>query len=354
MRRIVLLFLASFITCFAFSQSNQAVLDYIEKYKGIAMEEMQRTGVPAAITLAQGIHESQAGQSTLAIETNNHFGIKCKAEWTGSVFYYDDDAKDECFRSYPCVDDSYRDHSDFLATRPNYKSLFALDPLDYKAWSFGLKRAGYATSPSYAYKLIKTIEDYNLQQYSELALNGPMQKEEGNVLSGDNSSSEEPVIEDKKDDMTLEPVVTTEQVPATDNIVTEKESTPVIDYPEGIFQINNTNVIYAQAGVSLFAIAANNNISYSKLLEFNELKNEDILKTSMLVYLERKPKRSSTKPYHITSSNETLRDIAQTEGVQLQSILEYNNLNAFYKPGEGSRIYLQDQGTGKTARKALK
>ena len=171
MKKVVLLVVYCLIVSVTWAQNNQAIIDYIDQYKHVAMEEMQRAGVPAAITLAQGINESKAGQSTLAVETNNHFGIKCKAEWTGDVFYYDDDAKDECFRSYPCVDDSYRDHSDFLANRPNYTFLFSLDPLNYKAWCFGLKQAGYATSNTYALKLIKTIEDYNLQKFSEIALN---------------------------------------------------------------------------------------------------------------------------------------------------------------------------------------
>lgn len=355
MRKIVLLFFGCCVACFVFAQNNQAVLDYIEKYKVIAMEEMLRTGVPASITLAQGIHESQAGQSTLAIETNNHFGIKCKAEWTGSIFYYDDDAKDECFRSYPCVDDSYRDHSDFLAARPNYKNLFALDPLDYKAWCFGLKKAGYATSSSYAYKLIKTIEDYGLEQYSEIALNKTTQTDETVLLTENNRTDDGQDNGEEKNNINAEqePVVLNEQNSATDNGTIEGRIQAEVSYPDGVFTINNTKVIYAQAGTSLFAIAANNNIMYAKLLEFNELKNEDILKTPMLIYLERKPKRSS-KPFHIAIPNETLKDIAREEGVQLQSLLEYNDLNAQSALSEGSRVYLQEQGGKKSLLKVLK
>ena len=260
MKKTVLLFFTFLITRFAFAQNNQSVLDYIQQYKNIAMEEMQRTGVPAAIILAQGINESQAGHSELAIETNNHFGIKCKAEWTGSVFYYDDDAKNECFRSYPCADDSYRDHSDFLAARPNYRFLFSLDPLNYKAWCYGLKRAGYATSNSYSARLIKTIEDYNLEQYSELALNKTNTGE--NDIAGNNDILKDDVSESNNE---------TEKIPVNNYVKEETARQQIIpqqDYPQGIFTINHTKVIYANTGSSLFAIAANNNIIYKKLLEF--------------------------------------------------------------------------------------
>lgn len=349
MKKLVLLLLNYCIVSAVVAQNNQAVLDYIEQYKNIAMEEMQRTGVPAAITLAQGINESQAGQSTLAVETNNHFGIKCKLDWTGAVFYYDDDAKDECFRSYPCVEDSYRDHSDFLATRPNYVSLFTLDPLDYKAWCYGLKRAGYATSSSYATALIKTIEVYNLQQYSELALN-KAQTENNNLVNVDenNNSGQDDVKQAEENETVANETTAEETTASVETIMANKQQT-VSSYPTGIFSINNTRVLYAKAGESLFAIAVNNNIAYKKLLEFNELNNEDILQQNMLIYLERKPKRGATF-YHVADSDESLKDISQTEGVQLQSILEYNNIPAYKKPAAGQKIYLQQQITKRPGR----
>src|SRR3954464_13828179 len=128
------------------AQSSQTIKNYIASYKDIAIQEMQRTGVPAAITLAQGIHETSAGTSDLVVKSNNHFGIKCKSEWTGAAVYHDDDAKGECFRKYDDPFQSYRDHSDFLKNRPYYASLFQLNPTDYKAWAYGLKKAGYATN----------------------------------------------------------------------------------------------------------------------------------------------------------------------------------------------------------------
>ena len=141
----------------ASAQTDQRANAYIELYKELAISEMIRTGVPAAITLAQGILETAGGQSDLASMANNHFGIKCKAGWTGESMLHNDDAKNECFRKYPSAEDSYKDHSDFLKTRPPYAFLFKLDPTDYEGWAKGLKKAGYATSNTYATALIKMI-----------------------------------------------------------------------------------------------------------------------------------------------------------------------------------------------------
>jgi len=149
---------------------SQKVLDYIERYRGLAVEEMRRTGVPASITLAQGIYESGAGTSRLATEGNNHFGIKCKKEWTGQTLLHTDDRPRECFRKYATAEESYRDHSDFLRTRSHYGFLFLLDPLDYNGWAFGLKKAGYATSSTYPKSLLRLIEVYQLHQFDRLAL----------------------------------------------------------------------------------------------------------------------------------------------------------------------------------------
>ena len=157
MKKILALVLAA--VCFIAS-ADSAQEKYIAKYADIAVAEMQRTGVPASITLAQGLLESGAGLSTLATKGNNHFGIKCHNDWTGKRMYHDDDRKGECFRVYKSAEDSFRDHSDFLRYYDRYKSLFDLDPKDYRAWAKGLKKAGYATDPAYAAKLVKTIEDY--------------------------------------------------------------------------------------------------------------------------------------------------------------------------------------------------
>lgn len=143
------------------------VLSYIEQYKAVAVEEMKRSGIPASVTLAQGIYESGAGSSRLAREANNHFGIKCKSEWTGATIRHTDDLRNECFRKYLTATDSYRDHSEFLRTRSHYAFLFQLDAGDYRGWVYGLKRAGYATSPRYPEALLRLIETYRLDQYDE-------------------------------------------------------------------------------------------------------------------------------------------------------------------------------------------
>ena len=152
------------------AQQPEIIQKYILEYKSLAISEMQRTGVPAAITLAQGIHESGAGLSPLALASNNHFGIKCKSNWTGESVRHDDDAKGECFRKYPASEDSYKDHSDFLRNGQRYAFLFSLDPTDYEGWANGLKNAGYATNPKYPQVLIKLIEDYGLQEYTFIAM----------------------------------------------------------------------------------------------------------------------------------------------------------------------------------------
>lgn len=145
--------------------TTEMVLAYIEKYKGIAKEDMVAYGIPASITLGQGILESGAGTGPLSLKANNHFGIKCHKEWTGPSVRYDDDSEQECFRKYNEANDSYRDHSLFLTTRERYANLFKLDKNDYKSWAKGLKEAGYATDPSYPTKLIALIERYQLQRF---------------------------------------------------------------------------------------------------------------------------------------------------------------------------------------------
>lgn len=173
MRRVVIIGFSAILMMlprFSFSQQTEIIKSYIETYKDLAIAEMQRTGVPASITLAQGIHETMAGTSDLVISSNNHFGIKCKTGWSGPSVRHDDDLRAECFRKYETPEESYKDHSDFLKTGPRYAFLFSLEPTDYVGWAVGLKRAGYATSPVYSQVLIKLIKDYDLQRYSYEAL----------------------------------------------------------------------------------------------------------------------------------------------------------------------------------------
>ncbi|MFZ1256917.1 MAG: glucosaminidase domain-containing protein [Saprospiraceae bacterium] len=158
-----------FFVCFNSNRPISFQEKYIEQFKFVAINEMQRSGIPASIKMAQGLLESQSGRSELATQANNHFGIKCKSSWTGNNYYHEDDDRDSsgeiipsCFRSYSSAIDSYKDHSDFLMNRARYKELFNFSKTDYVSWAYGLKRCGYATDPSYAERLIKTIQKYNL------------------------------------------------------------------------------------------------------------------------------------------------------------------------------------------------
>ena len=179
--------------CITLSAQKTATLIYIDQYKDIAIKEMKRTGIPASITLAQGIVESNSGESNLAFNFNNHFGIKCKTDWKGETTYQDDDSKQECFRAYPNANASFIDHSNFIKTRPNYAPLFQLDPVDDSAWAIGLKKAGYATANDYANKLMKVIDDYELSQF-----NFPELNDENDTVSSETTEViEKPIIAPK-------------------------------------------------------------------------------------------------------------------------------------------------------------
>lgn len=308
----------------SFAQSKETIQAYVDKYRDIAIEEMQRTGVPAAITLAQGIHETGAGTSDLVIKSNNHFGIKCKTEWEGEKVYHDDDARGECFRKYDDPAISYRDHSDFLRNRPYYALLFKLDPTDYEAWAFGLKKAGYATNPRYPQILIKLIQDFNLQDYTLIAL-GKKEKDWNGPVWVKASESTNTAIA-LNSDLAMAP--------------------PPPVYPEGIFKINDTKVIFITKGTSYLKIAEDHDMPISRLLEFNDLKDGDVTPKDGLLFLQRKRKTGEHET-HTVSIGETLYDIAQTEGVRLENLLEYNFLTANVLPAVGEKLYLASEAPSK-------
>jgi LysM repeat protein len=301
------------------AQTPEQVNAYINTYKFIAIAEMQRSGVPASIILAQGIHETGAGTSDLVIASNNHFGIKCKSGWTGQTVYHDDDAKGECFRSYNAAADSYRDHSDYLSQTPRYAFLFRLSPEDYQDWAYGLKRAGYATNIKYPQILIKLIEDYDLEKYSLIAM-GRLPAEQ----PADGTLAKEMMRESLKGF-----VDSSMQSPA-----------PAASYPDGAFSINAAKVIYAKAGVSLLSLSNQYDIPLSHLLEFNDMNQEDILSNAQLIFLQRKRKIGDS-PFHIVQSGESMYIICQMEGIRYENILEYNRLRPGEEPAPGEKIYLQ-------------
>lgn len=307
------------------AQKSEDILNYINTYKELAIQEMVRTGVPASIKLAQGIHETMAGKSPLVLKSNNHFGIKCKETWQGKKVYHDDDARGECFRSYSSPNDSYLDHSNFLKNSTRYSFLFQLDPTDYKAWSYGLKKAGYATNIKYSQLLIKLIEDYDLQQYSLIAL-GKLPKQDM-ILASNKPQIGEPI--------------SVEMVPA---VVVEEKPVVVaasrLEYPEGEFKINETRVIYARSGTSLLAIAKQYDISLRRLLDFNDMDKEDVITEDQLLYLQRK-RKTGANDIHMVEEGETLYDICQTEGIRFETMLKYNHLKEDDVPGIGERLYLR-------------
>ncbi len=341
----ILLTLTSLIFYCTLQAQNPAIIQYINRYKLVAIEEMKRTGVPASIKLAQGILETQAGVSDLVMRSNNHFGIKCKSSWVGDKVYHDDDARGECFRAYSTDRDSYKDHSDFLKSNQRYAFLFNIDAENYKGWAQGLKKAGYATNPRYWQQLVNYIETYNLNLYTQIALEKKTFDDEDIVYA----QYGVPAVADPVPAVvpaSNRSMATTVQPP----VPVVNSNVPVIQYPDGVFRINNTKVMFAPAGTSLLAIADQYRIKYRHLLDFNELPdNEDILLEAQLVYLQRKRKQG-TRDVVITANNEMVYSIAQREGVRLESILEYNDLEEDQALPGGRKIYLQKKAAEKAVR----
>lgn len=328
------------------AQKSENVINYINTYKNLAITEMQRSGIPASIILAQGIHETEAGTSDLVQRSNNHFGIKCKDDWKGGTVFHDDDSKGECFRSYVNSTDSYRDHSEFLLRSTRYAFLFKLNPEDFEGWAYGLRKAGYATNIKYSQILIKLIRDYNLQQYSLIAM-------------GKLKPSDEIVLRNPGDGVVPGAVVgdgntgrgmAGNQGNAGVTCGNGQPGRPAVSqslpvYPDGEFSINKTRVIFAKAGVSLLSIAEKYELPLSHLMDFNDLKEEDVLVNDQLLFLQRK-RRIGAVEFHIVQEGETLYAISQAEGVRYQDLLEMNQLTGnkigpAVQPAAGEKIYLQ-------------
>lgn len=354
-------------TMTGWAQNNKTTLSYIEQYKTIAIKEMKRTGIPASITLAQAIVESNSGESNLAKNHNNHFGIKCKSDWKGAKAYQDDDAKQECFRAYDAAEQSFKDHSNFLKNRPNYVDLFLLDPVDDTAWAYGLKKAGYATAPDYPKKLLKIIDDYELAQYNFPELENEMVEEEAEAVKTASdaplkkTASDTPVIKSlnkpvgivqastmnpspilpvkqldtviKGDSVKIETTapaqVITKEAPATVKIANPmiekpvESIPPIYNYPEGKFRINQVPVLLGRKNRSYVEIAIQYNLPLYKLFEYNEIKEAILLERDQLIFLAPKKKEGATS-FHIVKYNSTLHEISQLEGVQLSQLKLYN------------------------------
>ena len=278
-------------------QSQSSYSKYIEQYRDVAIEQMLKWKVPASITLAQGLLESAAGQSTLATKGNNHFGIKCHG-WTGGTIYRDDDQKNECFRAYKTAYESFEDHSKFLATGQRYRSLFSLKITDYKGWARGLKAAGYATNPRYAESLIDIIENYHLAQYDHA------------------SGYDKFVVGHQREAGNLHP----------------------------IYIYNKNYYLYARQGDTFRTIADEIGISYRKLASYNERDKRDALEQGEVIWLKKKQKKAP-KEYkrvpHTVQAGESMYTIAQKYGIRLKSLYKMNRLTPDYSIQVGDQLRLR-------------
>lgn len=295
--------------------------EYISRYKDDAVRDMKKTGVPASITLAQACLESQDGNSPLAIEANNHFGIKC-SNWTGDTYIQDDDTRDECFRKYKDALESYDDHSEFLRTRPRYAELFLLDITDYQGWAKGLKKAGYATNPQYAERLIKIIEDnklYELDNGRDLPVE---------IYEPVASSGAEPILQ--------------KTTPSPKKVIVP---TSQVINPFGGHQVffnNETPYVIASSEDTYRSIADEFEMGEWQVLKYNEVEKGSPVDAGEKVYLKPK-RRTGDRTFYTVKPGETLRDIAQEQGVKLRLLLKWNEMseNAEVKPGQ--KVYLQSK-----------
>ena len=310
-------------------QQNKITLDYIDKYKDIAMEEMVKYKIPASITLAQGILESGNGQSKLAKQGNNHFGIKCHSDWKGKTMRMDDDAPNECFRVYKTAEESYRDHSKFLKNSQRYASLFDLKITDYKGWAKGLKKAGYATLPTYANVLINYIETYDLQQYDEMVVKGKAKPVE--------PKPETPKPAPKKKVKKVKPNSAVAAVPVLADC-------PVVEMtPNHHFVRENfgAKFIFTKDGDNLENLANELKMSKKQLIKYNNLGNKTtFVKDEILYITPKRYKAASGYNVHVIQSGETLSQVSRLYAVKLERLYKMNGLdeNSVLSVGQEIRL----------------
>lgn len=366
--RLLLYVLALFITITVQAQESRDVT-YIRKHALYAVKEMQLYKVPASITLAQGLLETGGGQSRLADQANNHFGIKCKSEkeWPAHKprIYHNDDAIGECFRSYQSVEESYRDHSEFLALRPFYKALFSLPPTDYKAWAHGLKKAGYATDPSYASKLISRIEKYNLHQFDHITEDEVYAKlftlynnDQDKYLASTKTGKSNPVI--TKDNNQISVTRTTTKKDQQNNTFEEEvtktyaktsdETRPsiTIETRKKNSQLrikkhpNNIQYVVAEAGETLGSLGKLYKKAPSELAKFNEIKLGSKLKEGQIVFFDKKKTKGVQNTYKVQNGDD-MYTISQKVGVKLSNLYKYNEMNPGDQPKEGQLLNLKSK-----------
>ena len=376
MKKLLCLLSMAGLGLFSHAQDWKTDDQYIQNFAKYAVEEMELYKIPASIKLAQGILETGGGQSRLAREGKNHFGIKCKENWTGKTMKHTDDAPNECFRVYDDPRESYRDHSLFLTTRKYYVGLFKLDIKDYKGWAYGLKKAGYATNPKYAQILINRIEKYRLHEFDNIKSHEvsaklkelyPEYKSENQEIRNQESVKEKST----KEEVRTEPVLREEKVkePVVQKPETKQEteiSKPEIEsgkkkepdlhkYEEGrlteeavLHSLNernhpNSNLKYVVLGgdISLSALAKKYNLRVSDLKDYNDLKTSD-LKKNQIVFLE--PKKSyGSQETHTVRKGEKMYDISQKYGIKLKHLYLKNRKEETQEPKEGQVLYLQNK-----------
>lgn len=316
-----------------FAQEWKTDEQYIQKFAKYAVEEMELYKIPASIKLAQGILETGGGQSRLAQEGKNHFGIKCKEDWTGRTMKHTDDAPNECFRVYDDPKQSYRDHSIFLATRKYYTGLFKLDPKDYRAWAYGLKKAGYATNPQYAQILISRIEKYRLYEFDQLSSNAV----EGKLLAMyPGYKSDEIIVKTTPKEQPNEPFVYVEPTPKQLSKQEILMAIKILSHPN-----DGLKYIVVPDNIDLESVAGRLNMTQTKLVKYNELQNNN-LKKNQILFLEKK-NRSGNQEYYKAKAGEKMYDIAQKFAIRLNKLYSKNRMEIGEEPTEGQLIYLQSK-----------
>ena len=296
--------------------------EYIQTYKDIAIREMKTYKIPASITLAQGLLESGAGNSALAREAKNHFGIKCHKGWEGDTYIMDDDAKDECFRKYRTAEESFVDHSEFLSGRSRYAALFDLDITDYEGWARGLKAAGYATNPKYAQLLIDRIELYDLTKYDKIAL--------GQMTDDDQLPDIAP--EDELLELAFSP---------SDRSVFE-----LVDMTADkrfIYENNGVRFVFAKEGETPEGLAKAFDVKYKKFCEYNLLKRPDemVFHSGDVVYLAKLKNKNWKAKKYMVQEGETLRDVALRFAVKPERILSKNGIKEGEQLHAGQVIWVR-------------
>ena len=325
MKKAVVILLCALVGVISVAaKERQTREEYVEKYKAIAIAHMERYGIPASITMAQGILESDSGNSYLSRTSNNHFGIKCKKSWTGRKVYHDDDAKGECFRAYPSVEASYQDHADFLDQSPRYDSLFAYPSDDYRSWARGLKAAGYATAPDYAERLVKIIESMKLYL---------LDKENGNKIYAASKSA----------------TANTEawwesNIATSDEQINPNAFRVTVNSHKGygVYRTNHTFYVVAKEGDTFESVGKVFDISAKMLRKFNDVARDVELSKGDIVYIERKKTQwLGNVMQHKVVRDENLYSLSQSYGIRLKSLAKLNRLRTDEDVRKGEVIRLK-------------